>query len=69
MEDETDKQVGPEDGKSAKARDKVEQSARREALGTGLRRAYQKVLSEPIPDEFSQLLNQLSKSEPESEPE
>ncbi|PKQ09671.1 MAG: transcriptional regulator [Alphaproteobacteria bacterium HGW-Alphaproteobacteria-12] len=41
----------------------MEQSARREALGTGLRRAYQKVLSEPIPDEFSQLLDRLSQSD------
>lgn len=65
MADETEKQVTPSDGKSADTRDKVEQSARREALGTGLRRAYQKVLSEPIPDEFSRLLEQLSKPKPE----
>lgn len=60
---ETEKQAAPKsDGNSANARDKVEQSARREALGTGLRRAYQKVLNEPIPDEFSALLDQLSDS-------
>jgi hypothetical protein len=62
--DETEKRAGPKsDGNSANARDKVEQSARREALGTGLRRAYQKVLNEPIPDEFSALLDKLSDSD------
>lgn len=65
MTDEPEKQIEPKsDGKSAIARDKVEQGARREALGTGLRRAYQKVLAEPIPDEFSKLLDQLAKTEP-----
>lgn len=64
MVNEKDKQIQPgKDGKSADARDKVEQSARREALGTGLRRAYQKVLNEPVPDEFSALLSRLSESE------
>jgi len=51
------------EGKSAGSRDKSEQNARREALGTGLRRAYQEVLSEPIPDEFSSLLSRLSDAE------
>ncbi|HAC57718.1 MAG TPA: transcriptional regulator [Rhodobiaceae bacterium] len=41
----------------------MEQSARRDALGIGLRRAYQKVLSEPIPDEFSALLDKLSEKD------
>ena len=50
-------------GKSASSQDKSEQNARREALGTGLRRAYQEVLSEPIPDEFSALLARLSDAE------
>ena len=54
---------GETSGKAGNARDKFEQTARREALGTGLRRAYQKVLSEPIPDEFSQLLDRLSESD------
>lgn len=62
--DENEKQAKAETpGKAGNARDKFEQSARREALGTGLRRAYQKVLSEPIPDEFSQLLDRLSQSD------
>ncbi|MEP2758798.1 NepR family anti-sigma factor [Parvibaculum sp.] len=64
MADENDKQIQPsKDGKSAETRDKVEQSARREALGTGLRRAYQKVLNEPVPDDFSSLLSRLSDAE------
>lgn len=50
-------------GTSANSRDKTEQNARREALGTGLRRAYQEVLSEAIPEEFSALLNRLSDAE------
>ncbi len=62
--DESDKQGRTETpAKGGSAHDKIEQSARREALGTGLRRAYQKVLSEPIPDEFSQLLDRLSQSD------
>ncbi|MAU61485.1 NepR family anti-sigma factor [Parvibaculum sp.] len=66
MANEKDKQIQPtKNGKSADNRNKVEQSARREALGTGLRRAYQDVLAEPIPDEFASLLDQLSDSEPE----
>lgn len=64
MANDKDMQSQPEkDGKSANTRDKLEQSARREALGTGLRRAYQKVLSEPVPDEFSALLSRLSGTE------
>tara|TARA_R110002110_G_scaffold12692_31_gene60409 strand:- start:246 stop:473 length:228 start_codon:yes stop_codon:yes gene_type:complete len=68
--DESDKQGQAETpAKGRNAHDKVEQSARREALGTGLRRAYQKVLSEPIPDEFSQLLDRLSQSDGKEDPE
>ena len=66
MADKTDKRTGP--GKDlAEPRNRVEQNARREALGTGLRRAYQKVLNEPIPDEFSALLSQLSEKNDEEE--
>lgn len=62
MADKTDKRTSP--GKdAADPRNRVEQNARREALGTGLRRAYQKVLNEPIPDEFSALLSQLSEKD------
>ena len=68
MANDKDRQTQPEkDGKSANTRDKLEQSARREALGTGLRRAYQRVLNEPIPDEFSALLDRLSGSEGEED--
>lgn len=62
MADETEKRPGPDRDKSV-ARSRVERNARREALGTGLRRAYQKVLSEPVPDEFSALLSKLSDKE------
>jgi len=56
-----DMQSQPEkDCKSGNTRDKLEQSARCEALGTGLRRAYQEILNEPVPGEFSVLLSRLS---------
>ncbi|MFN4353743.1 NepR family anti-sigma factor [Parvibaculum sp.] len=62
MADDTERQAGP--GKEMKdARSRVEQNARREALGMGLRRAYQKVLHEPIPEEFSALLSKLSEKD------
>ncbi|MDZ4380975.1 MAG: NepR family anti-sigma factor [Parvibaculum sp.] len=64
--DEDTQSLPEKDGKSAITRDKLEQSARREALGTGLRLAYQKVLNEPVPEEFSALLNRLSGTEGES---
>ncbi len=59
MADDTEKWTGPERNKPG-PRSRIEQNARREALGTGLRRAYQKVLSEPVPDEFAALLSKLS---------
>lgn len=62
MADETENRGGP-GREAASTRSRIEQNARREALGTGLRRAYQKVLSEPIPDEFSALLNKLSEKD------
>lgn len=63
MVDDTEKRGDERPGGKANSRDKSEQNARREALGTGLRRAYQEVLSEPIPDEFSSLLDKLSDAE------
>lgn len=62
MADETENRDGP-DRDAASTRSRIEQSARRDALGIGLRRAYQKVLSEPIPDEFSALLDKLSEKD------
>lgn len=62
MADETEKQDGPAQN-GAGTRSKVEQNARREALGTGLRRAYLTVLNEPIPDEFAALLGKLSEKD------
>lgn len=73
MADENEKMGGPRatgdkpSGNAAGSREKSEQNARRDALGTGLRRAYQEVLSEPIPDEFSSLLDKLSDAEDDSE--
>ncbi|MEQ8268720.1 MAG: NepR family anti-sigma factor [Parvibaculum sp.] len=63
MADEKHRPAGQKADGTSEKHNKVEQSARREALGTGLRRAYQKVLKEPIPDEFSQLLARLPKSD------
>ncbi|PKQ04054.1 MAG: hypothetical protein CVT73_14265 [Alphaproteobacteria bacterium HGW-Alphaproteobacteria-12] len=66
MANDKDMQSQPEEnGKSANTRDKLEQSARREALGTGLRRAYQEILNEPVPSEFSVLLSRLSGTDAE----
>lgn len=62
MANETDKPAGPGQNGTG-TRSKVEQTARREALGTGLRRAYQTVLNEPIPDEFAALLGKLSEKD------
>lgn len=62
MANETDKPSGPGQNGTG-PRSKVEQTARREALGTGLRRAYQTVLNEPIPDEFAALLGKLSEKD------
>lgn len=43
-------------------KDKAEQRARQDALGAGLRHAYERVVNEPVPEEFRLLLDKLSRT-------
>lgn len=45
-------------------KDKAEQKARQDALGAGLRHAYERVVNEPVPEEFRSLLDKLSRPNP-----
>jgi len=60
------KRGNPSESASHRVVNKEEARQRREALGRSLRRVYQDVVQEPVPDELAELMRKLDQiSEPD----